>query len=42
MKIKKPELLNWEILYLLKFPSYITRKFKDKKKKIKSPSYVTS
>ena len=35
MKIKKPELLNSDILYLLKFPSYITPKFKNKKKKKK-------
>ena len=38
---KKTELLNSEILYLSKFPIYITRTFKKKKKKIKNPSYIT-
>ena len=39
--MKKTELLNSEILYLLKFPSCVTRKFKiKKKKKTKSLSYV--
>ena len=33
MKRKKPELLNWEILCLLKFPSNITGKCKKKKKR---------
>ena len=38
---KKTELLNSEILYLSKFPIYITRTFKKKKKKRKNPSYIT-
>ena len=38
---KKTELLNSEILYLSKFPIYITLTFKKKKKKIKDPSYIT-
>ena len=35
MRIKKPELLNSEILYLLKFSSYIAQKFKKYKKENK-------
>ena len=31
MKIKKSELLDWEISYLLKFPGYVTEKFKTQK-----------
>ena len=38
--MRKTEALNSEILYLLKFSTCVTRKFKIKKKKTKNLSYV--
>ena len=38
---RKTELLNSEMLYLLKIPSYIPWKCKNKKEKIKNLSYIT-
>ena len=41
MKTKQKQILNSEILYLLKSPSYVTRNLKIKRKKTKILSYVT-